>query len=479
MNAELRRVTKTEVWTAWEGQVVNGVFPLRRFLGGSNHSAVFLTEYKARNIPDVAIKFVPNDTAHAEAQLVQWGAAATLSHPHLLRVFDGGRCQLGGRGFLFVVMEYAEQTLAQVLAKRALSPDEIREMLVPTLDALDFLHRNHLVQGQLRPSNVLVVNDQLKLATDTIRSTGNAPSGIARTSSYDPPELKDGKISTAGDLWGLGITLVEALTQRTPDASLLASLPAPFADTARRCLSPTPAGRPTVIELQAQYKPAPRPQVMSVSQPPTHEPPPAATRPRNSRKKGLLLPIAAALLLSVAVWAGLRFFAGTRQADGQPPTAAEPAPDTAWPQATLPAETASLESPSPDSRSLESPPAVAQSAEANASSSVSNSFGQPSVSPDAAALGVLHAVTPEVPPAIQNKIRGSIKVTVRVLVDPSGNVVGQLLEKAGPSRYFARLAGDAAAEWKFAPADTQASRVWLLRFDFTPSEVTVETAAAE
>src|SRR5882672_7287299 len=116
MSAEPTQVAKTGEWTEWEHRVVNGVFPLRRFLGGSDHSVVFLTEYKAGNLPDAAIKFVPADTLHTEAaQLVQWGAAATLSHPHLLRIFDVGRCQLAGHGFLFLVMEYAEQTLAQIL----------------------------------------------------------------------------------------------------------------------------------------------------------------------------------------------------------------------------------------------------------------------------------------------------------------------------------------------------------------------------
>ncbi len=69
---------------------------------------------------------------------------------------------VGGRGFLFVVMEYADQTLAQILPRRALSLDEAREMLLPTLNALAFLHRNKLVQGQLKPTNLLVVDDQLK-----------------------------------------------------------------------------------------------------------------------------------------------------------------------------------------------------------------------------------------------------------------------------------------------------------------------------
>jgi serine/threonine protein kinase len=203
MNAESRRVSKTEGWGDWERLVVNGIYPLRRFLGGSDHSGVFLTEFQTENRPNAAIKFIPADPLQAEAQLVQWGAAATLSHPHLLRLFDVGRCQIGGRGFLFVVMEYADQTLAEILPKRALSPDEVRELLPPTLDALAFLHRNYLVHGQLKPSNLLVVNDQLKLSSDTIRPIGHSTVTVSRTSVYDPPELREEGPSAAGDVWGL------------------------------------------------------------------------------------------------------------------------------------------------------------------------------------------------------------------------------------------------------------------------------------
>ncbi len=62
---------------------------------------------------------------------------------------------------------------------------------------------------------------------------------------------------------------------------------------------------------------------------------------------------------------------------------------------------------------------------------------------------------------------------MRVLVDPAGNVVGEFFENPGPSRYFARMAGDAAGDWKFVPTDEHGSRVWLLRFEFTRADVTV------
>src|SRR3981189_3242424 len=114
----------TEVWTKWEGQVISGVFPLRRLLSASDHSAVFLTEYKAQSLPNAALKLVPAIPALAQAQLSHWTMAATLAHPHLIRLFEAGLCQLGGLQFLFVVMEYAEQTLSRILLQRALTPAE-------------------------------------------------------------------------------------------------------------------------------------------------------------------------------------------------------------------------------------------------------------------------------------------------------------------------------------------------------------------
>src|ERR1700676_3390934 len=270
----------TEEWTKeWERRIVNGVYPLRRFLGRSNHSVVFLTECKAQNVAQATIKILPANPALTEAQLAHWRRVATLSHPHLIRLFDSGRCQLGGHKFLFVVMDLAEQNLAQILPGRALTPDEVRDMLPPTLDALAYLHGKNLVQGRLKPPNFLVVDDQLKLASDTIRPAGESAASIAKPSLYDPPEAKNGTNSAAGDIWGLGITITEALTQcppawpdeRSETASLPATLPPAFVDTVRRCLSRNPANRPTITDLEAQIKRAPQASVVSVPQPVVRE----------------------------------------------------------------------------------------------------------------------------------------------------------------------------------------------------------------
>jgi serine/threonine protein kinase len=423
----------TEVWTKWEGQAINGVFPLRRLLSASDHSAVFLTEYKAQNLLNAALKLVPAIPARAEAQLSQWTKAATLSHPHLIRLLEAGRCQLGELPFLFVVMEYAEQTLSQILPQRALTPDEVREMLRPTLNALAFLHGKNLVQGRLTPSNILVVNDQLKLASDAVHSSGESTANIANLSVYDPPEANDGGYSAAGDIWGLGITMVEALTQYPPSwpdsesetASFRAALPPTFAAIARQCLNRDPANRPTVADLEAQITPAAQLPVVSLM-------PDRAASPEDSPRRRLFVPAIAVLVIAaVAVWAGVHVLSSRTTLERVAPST----PASQNPEASLSAPPVSA--PQPAQPLANKPPSV------------------------------LHEEIPDIPRHARGTIRGHIKIAVRVTVDSSGNVVDEALENPGPSRYFARLASTAAKKWKFAPADNQASRKWLLRFEFT------------
>jgi TonB family protein len=90
---------------------------------------------------------------------------------------------------------------------------------------------------------------------------------------------------------------------------------------------------------------------------------------------------------------------------------------------------------------------------------------------------VLHQEMPDVSRSARQTIRGVIKIGVRVIVDRSGDVVAATLDHRASSRYFARAAMDAAREWQFAPAADEASRVWLLRFEFTRAGTTARAVA--
>src|SRR5258708_21195579 len=213
-------------WNRWEGQVVNGEFTLLRYLGGSERSGVFLTEVRrGERILRAAIKLIPAGGENDELQLSRWRLAVEISHPHLIAVFDGGRCEIGGVPLLYVVMECAEENLAQVLPSRTLTPTEAREMLDSVLDVLAYIHGKGFVHGHIRPINIMANGDQLKLSSDELCRAGESPEDSGWPDPHDPPENAPEVIaaaktmSPAGRGWSLGTTLFSTPTHKLPPAA--------------------------------------------------------------------------------------------------------------------------------------------------------------------------------------------------------------------------------------------------------------------
>jgi serine/threonine protein kinase len=465
----------SELWTRWQGYAINGVFPLGRYLGCSDHSGVFLTKSAARGPAEVAIKLVPTNRALAESQLPRWKRAGSLAHPHLLRLFEWGGCQLDGLPYLYTVMEYADQTLAQLLQHRVLTEDETREMLPQILDALAFLHSRSLVQGQLKPANILVVGDQLKLASDTIRrvneGTINAPT------RYDPPEGRQGSGFVAADIWALGISLFEALTRRAPSGwgepreavMLPADFSPAFCDVTARCLSPRQQDRPTVAELADWVRgrplgsapvatphaavlvppepgtpePAPQPAPQQAASPPLAS---DAARHAPSVQEPQMPPAVLAVIVGIfailALGWGVVHMLKTHRTPAPPPVEVPDGSLSQTPGAALPTPAAA-------------PAPVAAPSPAKPGQSDMN------VSPAA-----LQQVIPEVPLSARRTIRGHIRVWVRVIVREDGSVFAAVADRTGPSSYFQRLAIESAKKWTFPPVDTPPRRLMQVRFDF-------------
>jgi TonB family protein len=251
----------SEAWKIWEGQAVDG-FPLRQYLGGSDHSAVYLTQLNSSGEQKAAIKFIPADTS-AYAQLAKWRVAGELTHPHLLQLIRVGRCELANTNFLYVVMEYAEENLSEILPQRALEPDEVRQVLESALEALTYLRTQGLAHTRIKPGNILAAGDQLKLSCDTLSEIGSATSASSQPGVYAAPESATAPISPAADVWSLGVTLVEALTQRTPllrgqmdvELPVPETIPAPYLEIARRCLRVDPSRRATLKEISTLLNP--------------------------------------------------------------------------------------------------------------------------------------------------------------------------------------------------------------------------------
>lgn len=411
----------------WEGQVVDGKFPLQQWLGGSGRSAVFLTEM---NSTKAAIKLIAADTLDANMQLLRWQQAAQLSHPHLIRVLTEGRCDTGGAGLLYVVMDYAEENLSEILCQRALTAEETQDVLQSVLHALGYLHGQGFVHGHIRPSNILAQGSQIMLPVDRIGTSDESSDNARLGSVYDAPELPAAPLSPAVDMWSLGVALVEALTQRPvalessiyKEVHVPEKVPEPFRSIARDCLRRDPGQRCTVAEIEARLKSAPT----VTDQAPTLE-----TRQPLVR---ILIPVAAILLLAA-------IFAGPKLLSHHKELAAENTAQTQQPVAAA----------RPAATSPESTPA-------NRESTKNASKGE-----------VSRQVLPAVPQRARNTIRGRVKVAVLVDVDQSGRVTSATLSSPGPSRYFAKLALNAAQQWQFTAPQVGGQPVpsaWLLRFQF-------------
>lgn len=439
-------------WKQRERQVIDGQFPLRQYLGGSDHSAVFVTERGKPQPKKVAIKLVPASAA-AESQLARWQAAAKLSHPNALRLFESGRCQFDNEAYFYVVMEYAEEDLSQIVPTRALTAAEANELLPPVIDALRYLHLQDLVHGHLKPSNVMAISDTLKLSSDGISRMGEPIGDSAIPNVYDPPEIaKEGR-SAASDVWSLGMTLVEILTQRPPlregpegEPLLPQTMPAPFREIASQCLRRDPQKRWTLDQIQERLR-----QGTSVK-------PPLRLVTREDRsntddetpKKKWRRPVVAILVLLVAIFVVLKFL-GRR---GETPSAAPTGATLTEGESRSTAETSA---------------GTPGKAGAGTSARIPK---QPASTSSITAPGggggsdIVQQVVPDISRGARNTVQGTIKVNVRVNVDPSGTVTDARFERRGPSEYFARKSMEAARKWKFA---ANAARTWILHFEFRRS----------
>jgi TonB family protein len=408
---------------------------------------------------DAAIKLVRADSQGSEL-ISRWERAAQLSHPHLVRLIRIGSWHGNPIALHYVVMEYAEEDMASVLTERPLTVPEVREMLEPVLDAVAYIHGEGLVHGHLKPSNILAVGEQLKISCDEIRRVGELGGGARKPNMYDPPELKDGEFSPAGDIWSLGMTVVEALTLRLPSRGsnhelvIPETLPAVFFDIARGCLQPDPQRRSTLGDIVDRLQqPSFEPQGQSPAR--SHQ---------MSRKWRYGAPVATVGLALAAILGGARLLHRPRPSPGVEQAGVQAEPNQQQPVKSEAGKFAE------DAKGAK--PGLISSPSSPASPPKST----PNLSGDSTAGQVVRQVLPEAPQKARDTIRGKVTVSVRVSVDEAGKVVSAQLDSPGPSRYFAELSLQAARRWQFRPPRVRGQSIsseWTVRFEFSSTEIAV------
>jgi serine/threonine protein kinase len=522
----------------WEGRTVDGQFALLEWLGGSEDHGVFLTIRQGAE--RAVIKLIVAEGADADAYLAQWEAARTLSHPHLMPVFETGRFEIEGVPVVYVLTEHAEKVLSNFLPERALHAHEAKDFIEPVLDALSYLHANGFVHGHVKPSNILVSSGELKLSADDFLVVPGVPSPVQKPGAYDAPEVAIGRLTPAADTWSVGMTLVEALTQNPPapgryiegDPVVPRSLPQPFYEIVRECLRSNPSQRYTVEVIKARLESSPSPSVAAKQPASAPNPMPVAPNPiskfepvesaplptlfadyeEESSTRFPVRPIVIGVLILLAVVAVVLvatnklklswppFQTQNSQATNQPSAPSQPPGSSAtdMQSATPTSQAAQPGSPDTASGETQSAPATSPAApqaqspaspssEAQTPSTASHAEPQtqlPASRPSNGATikgAVASRVIPSVSSGARESMHGPVTVEVRVFVDRSGTVSNAAYVTQGPGNYFARISVRAAESWKFTPPQPNGHAepsVWTLHFYFTHGQTEV-TATEE
>ena len=515
----------SDSWKEYEGEVINNTFPLHKYLGGSGHSAVFLTQFAGPQSSKAAIKLFPVGE-FADLQLSLWRRISQLKHPNLLGLYQSGRCHLAGMDLLYVVMEYAEEDLSQILPERPLTTSEARDMLEPILETLTYLHGQGLVHSHIKPSNLLATGDRLKLSSDTLVPSGEHRKSLGESDLYNPPEAASSALSPASDAWSLGMTLVEALTQHAPEWSpeseadpfVPETLSQPFLEIAQHALISDPKLRWTIAEIRACLNPAaaaaaaghsvsplavplspisavPAAKLQtpkSVQPAKVYSPQPAsADEPKQTIVlPNYVIPLTVGMLVIVAIIAlprilGHRAETSSSASTAEAPTASEPKPtgklsrpeSSRNAKAGAPPTSRDSVKTTVEKKPVEqsSQPPIASPAPAKLrTETIPSAEGSKNSAAGGAHGEVLDQVLPDVSEKARVTIQGTVRVSVRVHVDSAGNVSEAELDAPGPSPYFADLALKAARRWEFSSPEIGGRSTpseWLIRFEFAPSGV--------
>jgi serine/threonine-protein kinase len=290
---------------------------------------------------DVAVKVLTAgataDPARPVRIRLEARAAAGLRHPNVVEVYDYGEAVDEAGGVRpYVVMELVEgTTLDQLLSRRTLPWDAATRICAQVAAALAAAHARGVVHRDVKPGNVMVTPDGVKLVDFGISAAAGAvdeaDGEVLGTPAYLAPERLDGgPVRVATDVYALGLLLYRTLAGRLPwsgstvtqmvgnhlyaePAPLprIAGLPPEVADLCRRALAKRPGDRPTAADAArilgaAVGLPAPEPLALPVLADEVGARTIAlrAPRPRRARRSAVLVAAAvtALAMLSSFTW---------------------------------------------------------------------------------------------------------------------------------------------------------------------------------
>jgi serine/threonine protein kinase len=199
-------------------------YDVQEELGRGGMAIVFRARDKQLD-RDVAVKILPFSLAF-DAEFVERfqreaRTAARLEHPNIIPIYRVGR---SGRVIYFVMKLLRGQSLSRILSARgALTPMEIRHLLVQTAGALGFAHRHGIVHRDIKPDNIMF--DELGHSVLTDFGIAKAASGTRLTGTgmsigtphyMSPEQARAQPLDGRSDVYSLGVVAYQCLTGHVP-----------------------------------------------------------------------------------------------------------------------------------------------------------------------------------------------------------------------------------------------------------------------
>ena len=188
------------------------------------------TVYKARNpaLPrSDALKVLSEELSrddHFRARFLREAdLAATLDHPNIVTVYTRGKTE---DGKLWIAMQYVDGSDAERETRRGrMTPQRAAHIVGEVAKALDYAHRRQLLHRDVKPANFLLGPDDERVfladfgiaraLDDAVNLTQTGM--VVATIAYAAPESLSGyTVDGRADIYSLGCSLYNLLTQRTP-----------------------------------------------------------------------------------------------------------------------------------------------------------------------------------------------------------------------------------------------------------------------
>lgn len=207
-----------------EGMILGNRYELIEKIGGGGMAIVYKAKCRLLN-RFVAVKILRDEFTDDEEFVkrfrIEAQAAASLSHPNIVSIFDVGH----ENDIHYIVMEYIDGiTLKEYITQKGiLGWKEAVGIAVQICSAIEQAHKNHIVHRDIKPHNILLTKEGIAKVTDfgiaravsssTITMVGST---IGSVHYFSPEQARGGFTDEKSDLYSLGITIYEMITGKVP-----------------------------------------------------------------------------------------------------------------------------------------------------------------------------------------------------------------------------------------------------------------------